>query len=171
MIPIDKYAYYSWIVYLGAIIKVAYSGKFTPKNPKKYMGNPSNIVYRSLWERTVMVKFDEWDDVLAWGSEEIIVPYRSPLDNKVHRYFPDFLAKIKKADGTIMVRMYEVKPYAQTIEPVRPKDKRTSKKFIREVSTYLVNKAKWGAATAYCSDKGWDFVTLTEKELFPKRPK
>jgi hypothetical protein len=150
---------------------MAYSGIYLPKNPGKYMGDPSNIIYRSLWERKVMVKLDEWDSVEAWGSEEIIVPYRSPLDKKIHRYFPDFLAKIRKEDGSLIIRMYEVKPYAQTIEPVKPKDKRTSKRFIREVTTYLVNKAKWDAASAYCADKGWDFVTLTERELFPKRPK
>lgn len=149
---------------------MAYSGKFTPRNPKKYLGDPSNIIYRSLWERKLMVMLDEKDNVVVWGSEEIIVPYRSPLDNKIHRYFPDMIAKFRYPDGSTIVNLIEVKPYAQTLEPIRPKEK-TSKRYIREVSTYLVNKAKWEAATAYCGDKGWKFAILTEKQLFPKTPK
>ncbi len=150
---------------------MAYSGKFLPKNPQKYLGDPNNIVYRSLWERNIMVKLDDWKEVISWGSEEIIIPYRSPLDNKIHRYFPDFIAKILKPDGSTFIRIYEVKPYKQTIEPVKPKQRKTTKKYIREVSTYLVNQAKWNAAEAFCADKGWDFVKLTENDIFPKKAK
>jgi len=146
---------------------MAYSGKFSPKNPAKYLGDPTNIVYRSLWERNLMVKLDEWDDVLNWGSEEMNIAYRSPIDQKIHRYFPDFLAKMRNAAGNTFIRMIEVKPYAQTIEPEKPK--KLSKRFIREVMEYGVNQAKWKAAKAYCDDKGWEFVVITEKELFPKK--
>ena len=106
-----------------------------------------------------------------WGSEEMSIPYRSPLDNRVHRYFPDFIAKMRKSDGTTFIRMIEVKPLKQTVEPQRPKDKKTTKKYIREVSTYLVNRAKWDAAEALCKDKGWEFTKITEEELFPRQPK
>lgn len=147
---------------------MAYSGKFSPRNPKKYMGDPSNIVYRSLWERKVMVMLDERDDVVEWASEELPIPYRSPLDNKIHRYFVDFIYKVKKNDGNILTKMIEVKPLAQTKEPKRPANKKTSKKYIREVTTYLVNMAKWDAAKAYCADKGWEFSTITEEDIFPK---
>lgn len=146
---------------------MAYSGKFAPKNPGKYLGDPSNIVYRSLWERNLMVKLDEWDDVLNWASEEISIPYRSPLDNKIHRYFVDFVAKMRNPDGTSFIRMIEVKPHKQTIQPERPKKK--SKKFINEVMTWGVNQAKWGAARAFCADKGWEFIIITEHDLFPKK--
>jgi hypothetical protein len=114
-----------------------------------------------------MVKLDEWDDVLNWGSEEMNIAYRSPIDQKIHRYFPDFLAKMRNAAGNTFIRMIEVKPYAQTIEPEKPK--KLSKRFIREVMEYGVNQAKWKAAKAYCDDKGWEFVVITEKELFPKK--
>ena len=150
---------------------MAYSGKFAPRNPSKYLGDPTNIVYRSLWERKVMVLLDENEDVINWGSEEMSIPYRSPLDNRVHRYFPDFIAKMRKSDGTTFIRMIEVKPLKQTVEPQRPKDKKTTKKYIREVSTYLVNRAKWDAAEALCKDKGWEFTKITEEELFPRQPK
>jgi hypothetical protein len=144
---------------------VAYSGKYSPRNPGKYAGNPANITYRSLWERKVMVMLDDRDDVIEWSSEEIIIPYRSPLDKQIHRYFPDFFYKVKKPDGTIECKMVEVKPFKQTIEPTRPKDRRSSKKYIREVTTYLVNKAKWDAAESYCATKGWEFIKITEHNL------
>jgi hypothetical protein len=148
---------------------MSYKGKFTPRNPKKYAGNTSNIIYRSLWERKVMVMLDERDDVLEWSSEELDIPYRSPLDKRIHRYYPDFHYKHKKPDGAIGFRMIEVKPLVQTKPPV--KKTKTTKKYIREVTTYLVNKAKWDAAEAYCADKGWEFIKITEEELFPKQPK
>ena len=68
----------------------SYKGKYYPLNPKKYKGNPSQVVYRSLWERKLMVYCDKNEKVLEWGSEEIIIPYMSPKDGRLHRYFPDF---------------------------------------------------------------------------------
>jgi hypothetical protein len=70
-----------------------YQGRFKPKNPKKYMGDPTNIIYRSGWEFKLMRYLDVHPDVIEWGSEELIVPYRSPIDGRMHRYFPDFLVK------------------------------------------------------------------------------
>jgi isopentenyldiphosphate isomerase len=135
------------------------------------MGNPANIVYRSLWERRVMVMLDEREDIVEWGSEELKIPYRSPLDKRIHHYYPDFQYKHTKTDGTFGFKLCEVKPYKQTVEPVRPKDRRSSKKYIREVTTYLVNKAKWDAAEAYCADKGWEFIKITEHNLPDNQPK
>lgn len=148
---------------------MAYKGKFAPRNPKKYMGDPSNIVYRSLWERKFMVWCDETESVVDWQSEEFSIPYRSPLDKKLHRYFPDVLITTRQKDGTLKKKLIEIKPSTQTKEPV--KKSKTTKKYIREVTTYLVNKAKWDAATAFCADKGWEFIKITENELFPKKPK
>ena len=150
---------------------MAYSGIFTPRNPKKYLGDPTNIVYRSLWERKLMVMLDEREDVIAWGSEELKLPYRSPLDNRIHHYYPDMIAKMKKADGSTFIRMIEVKPLKETMPPIKPKERKTSKRYIREVSTYLVNQAKWNAAEAFCQDRGWEFTKITEEQLFPKQPK
>jgi len=96
--------------------------------------------------------------VLAWGSEEIVIPYRSPLDKKIHRYFPDFFVKTESKKYLI-----EVKPYRFTKEPVIPK--RKTKRFINEVMTYGVNLAKWETATEFCLDRGWEFMIITEKEL------
>ena len=78
---------------------MAYKGKYQPSHPRKYKGNPSNIIYRSLWERKFMVYCDLNENILEWGSEEIIIPYRSPVDGKVHRYFPDFYIKVRESTG------------------------------------------------------------------------
>lgn len=137
---------------------MAYSGRFTPQNPQKYLGNPTGIIYRSLWERRVMVYCDTTPDVLEWSSEEIVIPYVSPLDNRVHRYFPDFFVRTKTG-ATIM----EVKPHAQSVQP-KPGAKRT-RRYLREVMTFGVNEAKWKAATEYCLDRGWKFKVITEKDL------
>ena len=148
---------------------MAYSGRFVPKNPLKYLGNPQNIVFRSLWERRVMVRFDEDDQIVKWGSEELVIPYISPVDNRKHMYYPDFIIKARQPDGTHIIRIIEVKPLYQCKEPT--KKKRITKKYITEVMTYGVNQAKWAAATSYALDRGWQFVVLTEDDIFPKAHK
>ena len=75
---------------------MTYKGRYFPTNPKKYRGNPNQIIYRSLWERKVMVYCDKNDAIIEWGSEEVIVPYLSPMDGKIHRYFPDFYMKVRQ---------------------------------------------------------------------------
>ena len=92
---------------------MAYRGRYIPSKPKKYKGDSSNIIYRSLWERKFMVYCDRNDNILEWGSEEIIIPYRSPLDGRIHRYFPDFYVKVKQKDGSVKKMLIEVKPKAQ----------------------------------------------------------
>ena len=141
---------------------MSYKGKFTPKNPAKYNGDASNIIYRSLWELRVMRYFDDHPGIIWWASEELIIPYINPIDNRKHRYFPDFVAKMKTKDGTIKTIVMEVKPEKQTKMPVQ---KRRTKKYLSETATYLINQSKWKAATEFCKDHGWEFKILTEKEL------
>lgn len=104
----------------------------------------------------------KWCDVTPtvteWGSEEIIIPYISPVDGKRHRYFPDFYVKIQNRKYLV-----EVKPLRQTMEPKT--QKRVTKKYVNEVVTWSVNKAKWKAATEFCKDQNWEFKIITEKEL------
>lgn len=138
-------------------------GKFTPKFPKKYKGDPTNIVYRSSWELRFMKYLDNNPNILEWGSEELPIPYVSPLDNMVHRYFPDFIVKAKQLNGTVKTLIIEIKPHSQTQEP--PARSNKSKSYITEVATWGVNSAKWKAAQTFCESKGWDFKILTEYEL------
>lgn len=112
-----------------------------------------------------MSKLDTHPDVIEWGSEEIIIPYRSPVDNKVHRYFPDFYVKKRNhSDGKISEILVEVKPFAQT-QPPRAQKGKPSRRYLNEVHTWAINDAKWKAAKTVCANKGWDWVVITEKEL------
>jgi hypothetical protein len=110
-----------------------------------------------------MSYLDKNPDIISWASEEIIVPYVSPVDGRVHRYFPDFVVKSRTRDGKLKTLMIEVKPKKQTIEPV--KKKRITKQYITEVTTWGVNQAKWKAAREYCLDRGWEFFLMTEDHL------
>jgi len=142
---------------------MSYKGKYQPSYPKKYKGDPTNIIYRSLWERKFMVYCDNNQNILEWGSEEIVVPYRSPLDNRYHRYFPDFYIKVKESSGKIKKMIIEIKPQRQCIEP--KVQKRKTKAYIYEVVEYAKNQAKWKAAEEWCLDRGYEFKVLTENEL------
>ena len=135
-----------------------YQGKYRASFPRKYKGDHNNIIYRSSWEYKFMKWCDVTPTVQECGSEEIIIPYISPVDGKRHRYFPDFYVKIQGRKYLV-----EVKPLKQTMEPKT--QKRHTKRYINEVVTWSVNKAKWKAATEFCKDQNWEFKIITEKEL------
>ena len=142
---------------------MAYSGRFNPKNPQKYVGDYKNIIYRSSWECKVMDWLDKNPEVISWASEELIIPYLSPVDGRWHRYFPDFLIKVRTRDGGFKTILIEVKPKKQTKEP--EPQKRKTKRYITEVMTWGVNCSKWKAAKEYCADRGWTFQLITEDDL------
>lgn len=144
-------------------IFMSYKGRFRAVNPQKYKGDPSNIVYRSRWELKLMGHLDAHPDVLQWSSEEVVIPYRSPIDGRIHRYFVDFYVKKKTSQGIEEV-LIEVKPKAQTAPPQARTGKPT-RRYINEVHTWGINEAKWNAAKDYCMSRGWKFVIMTEHEL------
>ena len=142
---------------------MSYKGKYKPSHPEKYKGDPTNIIYRSLWERKFCVYCDTNEKILEWSSEEMCIGYRSPVDGKVHRYFPDFLIKVKESTGAIKKYMIEIKPKKQTAPPQKPQ--RQTKRYISEVYEYAKNQAKWEAAKEWCIDRGYEFKVITETEL------
>tara|TARA_B100000965_G_C19353126_1_gene652709 strand:+ start:88 stop:522 length:435 start_codon:yes stop_codon:yes gene_type:complete len=142
---------------------MAHSGIFRPRNIKKYRGDYRNIIYRSSWEKVFMRYCDKNSNILEWGSEETIIPYRSPLDQRIHRYFPDFYIKVRDNDGKAKKYIIEIKPKRQVNEP--KVQKRKTKKYIREVMEYAKNQAKWDAAKEYCADRHMEFKILTEDNL------
>ena len=146
---------------------MAYKGKYRPSNPKKYKGNPSQVIYRSLWERKFMVYCDNNDNILEWGSETVIIPYVSPWDGKVHRYFPDFIIKAKQSNGSIRSFVIEVKPKYQCKSPPE-NPKRKTKRWFNDVKNWTINQAKWKYANDFCIDNGYEFKILTEDQLNPK---
>ena len=141
---------------------MSYKGKFRPKNRSKYKGDPDNITYRSLWERQVMKSLDENPNIVEWASEEIVIPYRSPIDGKMHRYFPDFYVKTSIGEQWLI----EVKPKVQTKPPKKSKSR---SRYLREVKTWGVNQAKWEAAESICKKHGWKWNIWTEDEIKPPK--
>lgn len=139
---------------------MTYSGKFKPINSKKYQGNLNDITYRSLWEASVMIYCDKTDSVLSWSSESIVVPYVCPTDNKMHRYFVDFMIKFSNN----RVYLIEVKPEKDTKVPIC-ENKKQGKRFQKKLFTYLKNQAKWKAASEYAKSQNWNFQVWTEKTL------
>ena len=138
---------------------MAYSGRYTVKNKKKYEGDYSRVFFRSLWERQVFRWIDENPDIKSWSSEEVVIPYRCKTDNRVHRYFMD--VKMTTADG--QTHLIEIKPKSQTKKP--DKTRRKTKKFLKEAMTYIKNESKWKAADEYAKDRGWKFHIWTEDTL------
>ena len=143
--------------------KMLVQGKFRPKNPNKYKGDPSNIIYRSSWELTVFKYLDSNPAIIQWASEEFFVPYRNPMTNRIHRYFPDVYLKYRNKEGTITETVWEVKPKKYTEPPRIPK--RKTKSWAYTAEQFVINNAKWKAAEAYCKKRGQNFQIITEDHL------
>ena len=138
-------------------------GYYRPQNPQKYKGDPTNIVYRSSWQLSFMRWCDITTAVKTWVSEETVIPYISPIDNRYHRYFMDFKIEVIDATGKTKTLLIEIKPDKQTRPP--RVQKKVTKSYINEVKTWGVNEAKWKAATAYAKKHGMEFHIITEKNL------
>ena len=143
---------------------MSYKGVYRPSNPKKYKGDSQNIIYRSLWERKFMRYCDLNESVYQWQSEEIIIPYKSPIDNRIHRYFPDFFIKYTDRNGKKRSVVIEVKPKRQLKMPDKNPRKRT-KAWAHDVHNWVINQAKWKAAEEYCADRQYEFKIMTEDDL------
>jgi hypothetical protein len=132
--------------------------RFVPKNYKKYAGDPTNIFYRSGWERDYMQYIDDNSSIVEWQSEEFFIAYYNPIKKRMSRYFPDFLLKIKGKDGRLKTVLIEIKPEKQT---QLPKGKKNTRKYIVEAATYAINLSKWRAAYEYCQEREWDFKVVS----------
>lgn len=141
---------------------MAYRGIYKPENPKKYLGNPNQIVYRSLWERKLMRYCDTNTKVIKWASEEISIPYYNPAKKRMAKYYPDFYMEYVDSEGKKKKTLIEVKPFKET-QP--PKYKRRTKNVLIAEAMFQQNTAKWAAAKDFCLDQGWEFKIMTEKEL------
>lgn len=138
-----------------------HQGIYKLKNPDKYKGDPTSVIYRSSWE----LKFMNWCDnnqaIVSWSSEETIIPYICATDNRPHRYFVDFKIQVKSKDGTLKTYLVEVKPSKELLPPTT----KNKKRYLIEAKTFMKNQSKWSYAVQYCKDRGWEFKVITEKEL------
>lgn len=139
-------------------------GIYRPLYPEKYVGDVTNITYRSSWER----RFNRWCDmnpsVVKWNSEEIVIPYWSEADQKMRRYFVDYIIQLRKADGGMETLLVEIKPSSQQVPPKKHGNKKPET-YIAEMTTYQVNQDKWKAAAAWAEKHGMRFVVLNEYDL------
>ena len=137
---------------------MALRARFIPHNPEKYTGDLEKIFARSSWEITVMKFFDSSSAVIKWGSEEQVIPYLSPIDNRVHEYWPDFFVEYIDKDGNILREIVEVKPRHESEAKYAKSD--------RSKEALAVNSAKWKAANAYCESRGMKFRVITEHSIY-----
>ena len=138
---------------------MTYKGRYKVKNYKKYKGDPTKVIYRSSWERSVFRYLDGNDDILEWNSESYVIPYLCRTDNRMHRYFVDIYFRYKNGKRFLV----EIKPKYQTVPPKKPK--RQTKKYLSEVNTYLKNVSKWEAASKWANDRGYHFQVWHEDTL------
>lgn len=141
-----------------------YKGKYRPDNPDKYVGDPSNIVYRSLLERRFMVFCDKNPNILKWASEEMFIPYHSPIDKRMHRYYVDFLIEVKEKNGDIKTYLVEIKPSRQC-KPPKESNKKSNRTFLKEMKNWIINNSKWKAAEEFAKKQNWQFKIITEENL------
>ena len=137
---------------------MSYKGKYAIKNKNKYIGDPTKVVYRSLWERQTFKWCESSPRVKKWNSEDIVIPYKCKTDNKIHRYYVDLLVELDNRQ----IILVEIKPKKETIPP---KKRAKTKRYINEVMTYVKNTSKWQAAQQYADHKGWKFQVWTEETL------
>lgn len=143
-------------------------GQYKPHNPKKYKGNVHNIVFRSSLELVAFKFCDTNPAIVYWASEECVIPYRSPVDNRMHRYFMDLKVWTRKPDTEELgITLIEIKPIDKTRKP--RKGNKSEKTWVNECMEWAVNSAKWAAAEEYCKKEGWAFIKWTEEELVPGR--
>lgn len=142
-----------------------YQGWFPLKNREKYIGKQLPF-FRSLYEFRVMNYFDLNKNVIRWSSENIIIPYKLPHENKIRRYIVDFYVEIKNTDGVIKKFLVEVKPLDFSVKPQLPKSNRITKSYKIKAINYIINFYKWQAAQKYCESRGLEFKVLTEKEIY-----
>lgn len=137
-------------------------GRFVPQNPAKYVGNPNRIMFRSSWELKFFKYLDRMNAVMRWGSEELAIPYVSPKDNRVHKYYPDVIVWYKDTAGNIQKEIVEIKPYKESVITPKMSD--------RDKEAYVINQAKWSYAAKFAEANGAKFRVITERTMFKQAP-
>ena len=141
---------------------MAARGRFLPKFPEKYLGDPTKIFFRSAWELRAMKFFDASEAVLKWGSEELKIPYLKPTDSRVHHYFPDFVVVYRDKMGMVQKEIIEIKPLKESVQRANMTD--------YDKVSLVINDAKWKAANEFAKRHGMKFRVITEASLFKQSP-
>jgi hypothetical protein len=132
-----------------------YHGQYQIINADKYIGDVNNIIFRSLAERKMMVYLDKTKEVVKWSSEEIVIPYFYDVDQRWHKYYPDFYSEVVNDKG-LKKYIIELKPKTETVPP-----KVKSKYYLEEMKTYVKNQNKWKFAEEFCSkQENLEFIIM-----------
>jgi len=144
-----------------------YHGEYIVEHKEKYLGS-KNPKFRSSWEKRFCFWCDNNDNITKWGYEILDITYFSPIDNKVHRYFPDFYFEAIAPNGKIKKYLVEVKPKKSTEPPKKPKNKnrKAVQRFMEDTENFIINQSKWKSAKKFCTKRGLEFKIITEKDLF-----
>ena len=139
-----------------------FQGYYQPINKAKYIGDKMPV-FRSSWEHTVMIMFDNNPNIISWASEPLKIPYRNPFTGRQTVYVPDFLVTYVTADGVQKTELIEVKPSKETFQ-----EEAKSKK---SKAALALNTYKWAAAQAFARQNGIGFRVMTEHNIYhnPKR--
>lgn len=144
------------------------NGYYAIKNVEKYIGDPTQIIYRSSWERKFCVFCDHSPNIIKWSSEPFPIKYYNPIDKLTHEYNVDFYVKMVHNNGIIDDYLVEIKPKHKLGKP-EPPSKQTLKKLVNynaQAKEYVINSAKFAAANAFAAKMGYKFIVVTEDFLF-----
>ena len=133
------------------------SGKYTIKNPEKYIGKRVPT-YRSSWEFTFCSFCDNNPAVINWASEAIQIPYFNPVSGKNTIYVPDFVVVYMDKNQRKHTELVEIKPSKETTME--------SAKSYRDKLSVAINMAKWAAADSWARANNMRFRVVTEYDIF-----
>lgn len=143
------------------------SGKYTPQNPDKYIGDINNIIYRSSWERKFSQYCDLNPNILKWSSEPLVIKYWSPIDKKEHNYYPDYYIKVINSKKEVEEWIIDIKPQSQYKLDKKPEIKgciteKKLKTYNEKLKIWITNRAKFESATRFAKERGYKFGAIDE---------
>lgn len=146
-----------------------HQGTYKLQNVSKYIGDPTEVFYRSSWELKFMKYCDLTPGVMKWGAEVFKIPYVDRLGHN-HNYIPDFYLETRNVNNSEMMNRFlvEIKPEKETIEPVIPVGNISEKQLKRlewEITMWQKNKHKWAYATEWCKSRDIKFWIVNESNL------
>lgn len=143
----------------------------TLKNRDRYRGQNKIIEFKSSMELSFVRYLDAHPHIHWWNYEETIIPYKNPIDHRMHKYFPDFRMNYTTARGTVQEAIVEIKPLYELAEKPALSEKNPMKVNEAIVAEHAINRAKWSACRTYCERNNIKFIFLTEKELMTEEMK
>jgi hypothetical protein len=157
-----------------------HQGTYIVQNTNKYIGNLSEVYYRSSWEKQFCSWCDNNVNVVRWGIELIKIPYevltetthktQKIVKKQTKNYIPDFFIEVRDSNNKLVQYLIEIKPMKEINKPEYPKtvSRKTVNQYERSMNLWVKNLLKWEKAEEYCASRGIIFKLVTEKNIFGK---